>query len=201
MALKCGINSFDGVPVVVERKRIRRINVRVDAEGTIRLSVPRWWATIAEGEAFLRANWKWCIATRTKVLALPVGRRSPPTEEELAGLRAMLADLHAFWTAKLEEPAVTWKLRRMKSLWGSCHWRKRCITYNSDLARVPRELTEYVVVHELTHLQIHDHGPRFRALMDVRLPDWQDRRHRLNRRQFRTDAQSENSDIPPCENI
>jgi len=184
MSLKTGLNSLDGIPVVVERKRIRRINVRVDPEGRVRLSVPKWWATIAEGEAFLRANWKWCVATRAKVLARPVVSRTPPTEEELARLRAALDELHLLWTARLAEPGVTWKLRRMKSIWGSCHWRVRRITYNSELARAPRELVEYVVVHELTHLQVHDHGPRFHALMDARLPDWPARRRRLNRRDF-----------------
>lgn len=179
-----GVNYLDGIPVVVERKRIRRINMRVDAEGRVRLSVPIWWSTIAEGEAFLRANWKWCVATRTKVLARPAALRTPPTEDELTALGTMLTELHLVWTTRFAEPNVTWKLRRMKTLWGSCHWRKRCITYNSDLAHAPRELVEYVVVHELTHLQAHDHGPHFHALMDVRLPNWPELRRRLNKREF-----------------
>lgn len=182
MRLKSGLNSFDGVPVVVVRKRIRRINIRVDPEGRVRLSVPIWWATLAEGEAFLRANWKWCVEARAKILSRPV--RTPPTDEEIGRLRATLDELHLFWTARLAEPGVTWKLRRMTSIWGSCHWNKRCVTYNSELSRVPRELVEYVVVHELTHLQAHDHGPRFYALMDVRLPGWRVLRRRLNRRAF-----------------
>ena len=182
--LRSGLNSLDGIPVVVERKRIRRINVRVDAEGRVRLSVPVYWATIAEGESFLRANWKWCVETRGRVLAQPRAVRTPPTEEQLAALGALLDELNASWADRFGEPGVTWKLRRMKSLWGSCHWRKRRITYNTELAHAPRELVEYVVVHELTHLQAHDHGPRFHALMDARLPDWSVRRRRLNRREF-----------------
>ena len=182
--LRTGLNSLDGIPVVVERKRIRRINVRVDAEGRVRLSVPVYWATIAEGEAFLRANWKWCVETRAKALARPKNVRMPPTEEQVSALRAVLDELNVSWADRLGEPGVTWKTRRMKSLWGSCHWRKRCITYNTELAHAPRALVEYVVVHELTHLQAHDHGPRFHALMDERLPDWSERRRRLNKREF-----------------
>lgn len=182
--LRSGLNSLDGIPVVVERKRIRRINVRVDAEGRVHLSVPVRWATIAEGEAFLRANWKWCVETRAKVLARTSSVRTPPTAEQLAALGTLLDELNAAWADRLAEPGVTWKLRRMKSLWGSCHWRRRRITYNTELALAPRELVEYVVVHELTHLQAHDHGPRFHALMDERLPDWAARRRRLNKREF-----------------
>ena len=72
----------------------------------------------------------------------------------------------------------------MKSVWGTCHIRKRQITYNAELARVPRELVEYVVVHELTHLQAANHGPRFYALMDERLPGWKLLRRKLNKREF-----------------
>ena len=115
--LRSGLNSLDGIPVVVERKRIRRINVRVDAEGRVHLSVPVRWATIAEGEAFLRANWKWCVETRAKVLARPSSVRTPPTAEQLAALGALLDELNAAWADRLAEPGVTWKLRRMKSLW------------------------------------------------------------------------------------
>ena len=67
----------------------------------------------------------------------------------------------------------------MKSLWGSCHFGRRRILFSTALARVPRELAEYVVVHELTHLKAHAHDARFYALMDARLPGWKDLRRRL----------------------
>ena len=182
--LKTGANFIDGIRVEVTRKRIRRINIRIDATGCVCVSVPIWWATLAEADAFVRAQWKWCVATRAKVLARPTSVRRLATPEEVEGLRVVLAELNALWTARLSETGVTWKLRRMKTLWGSCHWVKRCVTYNTELALAPRELVEYVVVHELTHLQVHDHGPRFRALMNERLPGWPVLRRRLNKREF-----------------
>ena len=161
---RTGRNFIDGIAVDVVRKRVRRINVRVSADGVIHLSVPSWGCTIAEGEAFLRANWKWAVSARAQALAV------------------LLAELHAAWCARLGEAGVTWKLRTMKTLWGSCHFRKRHVTYNRELARAPRELVEYVVVHELTHLRAPNHGPAFYALMDARLPGWRALRRALNRR-------------------
>ena len=70
----------------------------------------------------------------------------------------------------------------MKTLWGVCHFSKRQITYARQLALKPRELVEYVVVHELTHLKVHNHGAAFKALMDARLPNWRSLRRRLNAR-------------------
>ena len=97
-------------------------------------------------------------------------------------LERLLTELHTLWTARLNEPGVTWKLRRMKTLWGVCHFSKRQITYARQLALKPRELVEYVVVHELTHLKVHNHGAAFKALMDARLPNWRQLRRRLNAR-------------------
>ena len=52
-----------------------------------------------------------------------------------------------------------------------------------DLAFIGIALV-YIVVHELTHLKAANHGPRFYALMDARLPGWKELRRRLNRRDF-----------------
>ena len=186
--LRNGRNHIDGIPVEVERKRIRRINIRIAPDGVIHLSVPKWWATLAEGEAFLRSKWKWAVDARNEALASSKVSRTPLAPEEKASLLRMLGSkgepdgLMPIWAARLVEPGVSWRLRTMKSQWGSCQWNKRMITLNTELARFPREVVEYVVVHEFTHLQVHDHGPRFRALMDERLPGWQQLRRRLRSR-------------------
>ena len=179
--LHSGANIVDGVPVDVERKRIRRINIRVKPDGRVHMSVPKWWATLKEGEEFLLSKWKWVQKTRAEVLARPVAVRPPCTEAEVSALGFLLLELNTVWSQKLAEPNVTWKIRRMKSVWGSCHFRRRSITYNAELARVPRTHVEYVVVHELTHLKAPNHGALFYRLMDERLPGWQRLRRELNK--------------------
>ena len=170
--------------VEVRRKRIRRINLRVADDGRVHLSIPIWWATLAEGEAFLRSKWKWMLKVRSEILSSP--RQEMPMDggDGIARLKVLIGELSASWMERLGERDVTWKLRSMKSRWGSCNFRKRCITYSRTLACVPRELVEYVVVHELTHLKAHDHGAHFQALMDVRLPGWRLLRRRLNKIRF-----------------
>ena len=88
---------------------------------------------------------------RGEVLARPAATRAPVTESELEVLRTLLGELNATWAARVGEEGVSWKIRRVKSLWGCCHWRDRYITYNAELAHAPRDLVEYVVVHEYTH--------------------------------------------------
>ena len=181
--LKSGENFIDGVPVRVVRRRGRRINIRILDDGTVRLMVPHWWATLAQGAEFLASKWDWVLDARARVLARPPS--APPIEAsdlEVLLLERLLTELHTLWTARLNEPGVTWKLRRMKTLWGVCHFSKRQITYARQLALKPRELVEYVVVHELTHLKVHNHGAAFKTLMDARLPNWRSLRRRLNAR-------------------
>ena len=184
--LHSGYNDVDGVPVEVVRKRIRRINLRIAPDGKVCLSIPKWLATLQDGVQFLREKWRWVLKVRAEMLTRPVVTQTPVTVDELASLRVLLGELNAVWAARIGEAGVAWKIRKVKSIWGSCHWRRRYITYNAELARAPRELVEYVVVHEYTHFAAHNHGPRFYALMDERLPGWKALRRRLNRREWET---------------
>jgi len=49
---------------------------------------------------------------------------------------------------------------------------------------VPRQLIDYVIVHELCHLIDHNHGSRFYALMSKIMPDWEEKRESLNQFEF-----------------
>ena len=95
-------------------------------------------------------------------------------------LKAFIGPLVERWTEKLEEPDVTWQVKEMKTMWGSCGIKRRAILFNLQLARVPKECIEYVVVHELTHLKVKNHNKVFEALMTQRLPGWRIRRDQLN---------------------
>ncbi|MCB0035770.1 MAG: M48 family metallopeptidase, partial [Anaerolineales bacterium] len=71
------------------------------------------------------------------------------------------------------------QVRRMKTRWGSCTAEGK-ILLNLDLIQVPKKYIDYVIVHELCHLKEHHHGTEFYALLDKVLPDWRERRERLN---------------------
>ena len=95
-------------------------------------------------------------------------------------LRETLERLVSQWTRQLGERDVTWRIQLMRSEWGSCNYRRRSLLFNLDLARVPMECIEYIVVHELSHLRVHNHGTAFQALMTDRLPNWPLLRHQIN---------------------
>jgi len=63
------------------------------------------------------------------------------------------------------------KIRWMKSRWGSMS-RDGIMTLNAKLMLKDVELIDYVIVHELCHMEQMNHGPKFYALMDQMLPGW-----------------------------
>lgn len=69
-------------------------------------------------------------------------------------------------------------VRRLKSRWGSCS-SKGDITLNSYLMTLPWELIDYVLLHELTHTQIHSHGSEFWDKMMTCDPHSKDNRKSL----------------------
>ena len=91
-----------------------------------------------------------------------------------------LTALMAKWSLKLREPLVEWEIRQMRTKWGSCTPDRRTIRFSLDLARVTMACVEYVVVHELTHLQVRNHGNAFEELMTQRLPEWRELKKELN---------------------
>ena len=95
-------------------------------------------------------------------------------------LKDYIGPLVERWAEKLEEPNVTWQVKEMKTMWGSCGIKRRALLFNLELARVPKECIEYVVVHELTHLKVQNHSKIFEALMTKRLPAWRSLRQQLN---------------------
>ena len=76
----------------------------------------------------------------------------------------------------LDKPRL--QVRRMSKRWGSLS-KNGLLTLNTDLVRAPRECIDYVITHELCHLQCHDHGPGFYRLLEKMMPDWEQRKHRL----------------------
>ncbi len=87
---------------------------------------------------------------------------------------------HLVWE-KFKKNAVAkpnLKIRKMKARWGSLSTNGR-LTLNPDLIKAPKECIEYVVIHELCHLSHRHHDSNFYKQLDRCLPDWVQRKHKL----------------------
>ena len=84
------------------------------------------------------------------------------------------------WEAKLGVQVSGYFLQRMKTKWGGCNPRVGTIRLNTELVKKPRDLLEYVVVHEMLHLIEPTHSERFVALLALHYPTWREARVELN---------------------
>ena len=75
-------------------------------------------------------------------------------------------------------------MRVMRRKWASLSRRGR-LTLHAELLDLPRDLSEYVIVHELVHLLVPSHSKRFKSYLHAYLPDWEKRAERLKKRGMR----------------
>lgn len=89
----------------------------------------------------------------------------------LPGRLAELAAQHGFSYNQV-------RIKHNVSNWGSCSAKKN-INLNLNLMRLPEELQDYVMLHELCHLKYMNHGKEFHALLESVCPDHKTLRTRL----------------------
>jgi predicted metal-dependent hydrolase len=84
------------------------------------------------------------------------------------------------WEPRLGVTVVAYFLQRMKTKWGSCNPEAGHIRLNTELVKKPKDLVEYVVVHEMIHLLEPTHSERFVSLLTKHAPHWREARAELN---------------------
>ncbi len=95
-------------------------------------------------------------------------------------LHEVVPSLIRKWEPKLKVTVAGYFLQRMKTKWGSCNHRAGNIRLNTELAKKPMDLVEYVVVHEMVHLLEPTHSERFIGILDEHYPSWREARAELN---------------------
>lgn len=130
-----------------------------------------------------------CVALSHRRITLSVRPGSSRTKRESvmhdwhkALLHAELPPLIRKWERKLGVDVAGYFLQRMKTKWGSCNHRAAHIRFNTELVKKPKDLLEYVVVHEMLHLIAPTHSERFLSLLTKHYPAWREARAELNER-------------------
>lgn len=75
------------------------------------------------------------------------------------------------WAVKLRVNPRVVRVQAMRHKWGSCST-KGIVTLAADLTDAEPGFRDYVIVHELLHLRVRNHGRLFKALMSAHVPGW-----------------------------
>ena len=142
-------------------KRARHICLSVKPFAGVRVAVPRgvsYWS--AEKVARAKTRWLQKQIAKTESMerrAIELARSHPVDDREATTF--LIDRLHAL-SRKHGYPFNRAFVRRQKTRWGSCS-AKNNISLNLQLIRLPARLRDYVILHELVHTRIKNHGPSF----------------------------------------
>lgn len=180
-----------GAVSYVRNSRARNLAIRINQQGEIRVTIPRF-VSQSQAERFFVSKQAW-VRKKLDGLKTPDCRQSWPGEGDalqirgkmipvrlkgggdtaeaaiwriihreaaqyLPGRLAMLSDVHGYRYTGL-------KIRNMKTRWGSCT-SKKGINLNSWLVMLPEHLSDYVILHELVHTKVPNHGKEFWEELD-----------------------------------
>lgn len=95
-------------------------------------------------------------------------------------LHEVVPSLIKKWEPKLKVKVTGYFLQRMKTKWGGCNHLAGHIRLNTELVKKPRDLLEYVIVHEMVHLLEPTHSERFMEILGKHYPSWREARAELN---------------------
>ena len=170
-----------GVRYEFKRKRVKHINLRVRADGSVAVSAPLG-APLAQVDAFVAGRARWIEAARVRALARGEEEQRPcsVSREDALALFTQVSDaVFPLFAQVLNGQRPVLKVRQMKTRWGVCVPAKRQITFSLRLAEKPRAAVEYVVLHEYAHFVRADHSPAFWAVVARYMPDYKARRRLL----------------------
>ena len=165
--------------------------IRINQRGEIRVTVPRF-ASQKQAERFFLSKQEWVLKKLNGMQHKDCGQTLPPAggavrvrgrnypvhvlqgedTVEAAIWRILQKEALEYLPGRVNELSERFgfmitglKIRKMRSRWGSCTPRKS-INLNSWLVMLPEHLSDYVILHELVHTRIPDHGIRFWEELD-----------------------------------
>lgn len=149
---------IDGVPVEIRRSTRRRRSVQAYRDGeSVVVLMP---AALAADE---RDEWARRMVERVLEQERRRDRAVPRGDEQLAERARELSE--AYLDGRARPASIRW-VGNQRTRWGSCTPSTGQIRLSDRLQRMPPWVIDYVIVHELTHLLVPGHGPRFRELCE-----------------------------------
>jgi predicted metal-dependent hydrolase len=154
-----------GPVAIVKSKRAKRLCITVRRNQPVRLTLPRG-VSLWTAKQFLNSKIPWIEKHLRKFKDPETEEYCPPqpkinealAKRTLVRRLSEVAEIHDFNYNKVT-------IRRQKTRWGSCS-AKNNISLNINLVRLPDDLRDYVLLHELVHTRIKNHSKAFWAELD-----------------------------------
>ena len=162
-------------------RRAKRVRLSVAHASSVILTVP-WRVDVKRAEGFLKdkANW---IIKKLEFFKQYKGRvffKSGKREYHKFKHQALVlaGERVKYWNQFYNFSYNRINIKNQKTRWGSCS-KKGNLNFNYKIVHLPKELLDYLVVHELCHLKEFNHSKNFWQLVGQTIPDYKIYRTRL----------------------
>ena len=174
------VDEYVGPVHLRKSSQSKRISMRVSPKGGVTVTMP-YYVPYRYGLEFFLSKRDWVLKALERQKSR-IGNEYVPSDSEIGAMRAQAK---AELPPRLSELANKYgfkynqvRIKHNSSNWGSCS-RKGNINLNLNLVRVPSELRDYVMLHELCHLRYLNHGPEFHKLLEAICPGHRDLQKQL----------------------
>lgn len=170
------INKLPFAYILIKKRGLKYVRVRIK-EGKVFVSAP-YLVSKKRIELFLFEKAEW-IQEKIELAAqnassMKYGSYSTHAKRAKKLIKERVEHYNAFCKFSYNRISI----KQHETRWGSCS-RKRNLNFNYRLFFLPLELVDYVVVHELSHLQEFNHSKNFWKLVELQIPDYKQRRMQL----------------------
>jgi len=175
-------NREEKEKIAVIKSSRRTMSMEVRPDGSILVRAP-YRASAEEIGNFVCSHKSWVekqrIRIRKRAAEIRLADQNPLSPEDIRLLADQaLRELPPRIAAYAGQMGVTYgrvTIRNQKTRWGSCS-SKGNLNFNCLLMLTPREVQDYVIVHELSHRKEMNHSPKFWEVVEEVLPDYKKRR-------------------------
>ena len=162
--------NIDGIgPVLFESsKKARYMNISVKPFRGVRVAVP-YGVPFSFAAEFARSKTGWIKKHQLRIKDLEQEWPEPVELDKKAARKKLTERINAI-SERYGLPFNRLFIRNQRTRWGSCSSKKN-INLNIELVRLPEELMEYVIMHELVHTRVPSHGKAFWTALSAYLPE------------------------------
>lgn len=161
----------------LERKKVKNINLRIKADGSVHVSAPK---SVAQSviDSFVASRAAFVLRAQAKTAARPAPTQYFAESEIREIVLGVCRKVYPYYERLgIAFPQI--RFRKMVSQWGNCRAKTGILTFNTALMYVPLACIEYVVLHEFTHFLQQNHSKEFYAELEKVCPNWKALRQTL----------------------
>jgi len=168
---------------VKNSRRAKGIRLAISCDGGVKVTAP-YFLNYNVIEKFIFEKSKWILSKldyfkKQDYIFIKSGSFLRHKEEAYNLAKERIEYLNSFYGFKYNKISI----RNQKSRWGSCS-KKNNLNFSYKIAFLPKDIVEYIIVHELCHLKEFNHSKDFWELVSKAIPEYIIKRKQLKRFKF-----------------